>query len=81
LIIRLHGSFHDQYLKKFGENLKKIREAKGISQRALATSCNVDHSHISRIEKGKRILLFLPCLELAGALEVKPRKLLDFEIE
>jgi transcriptional regulator with XRE-family HTH domain len=75
------GSFHDQYLKRFGENLKKIREAKGISQRALASSCNVDHSHISRIEKGEKNITVLTILELAGALEVKPRKLLDFEID
>ena len=75
------GSFHDQYLKRFGENLKKIREAKGISQRALASSCNVDHSHISRIEKGEKNITVLTILELAGALEVKPKKLLDFEID
>ena len=73
------GSFHDQYLKRFGENLKKIREAKGISQRSLASSCNVDHSHISRIEKGEKNITVLTILELAGALEVKPKKLLDFE--
>ena len=75
------GSFHDQYLKRFGENLKKIREAKGISQRGLASLCNVDHSHISRIEKGDKNITVLTILELAGALEVKPKKLLDFEID
>lgn len=75
------GSFHEEYLKKFGENLKKIREAKGFSQRSLASSCNVDHSHISRIEKGEKNITVLTILELSSALEVKPRKLLDFEIE
>jgi len=75
------GTFHEEYLKKFGENLKKIREAKGFSQRALALSCNVDHSHISRIESGEKNITVLTILELANALEVKPRKLLDFETE
>lgn len=70
-----------EYLKKFGENLKSIREAKGISQRSLASSCTIDHSDISKIERGERNITVLTIVELANALEVKPRKLLDFETE
>jgi transcriptional regulator with XRE-family HTH domain len=70
-----------EYLKSFGENLKNIREAKGISQRNLASSCTIDHSDISKIEKGERNITILTVLELATALEVKPKKLLDFEID
>ena len=70
-----------EYLKNFGENLKKIREAKGISQRSLASSCNLDHSHISKIERGEKNITILTILELANALEVKPKKLLDFETD
>jgi len=68
------------YLKKFGENLKTIREGKGISQRELASLCVVDNSHISKIERGEKNITILTVLELATALEVKPKKLLDFEI-
>ena len=68
-----------EYLKSFGKNLKTIREAKGISQRGLASLCTIDHSDISKIEKGERNITLLTILELAEALEVKPRKLLDFE--
>lgn len=70
-----------EYLKQFGKHLKSVREAKGISQRSLATSCNVDHSHISKIERGEKNITILTILELANALEVKPKKLLDFEID
>jgi transcriptional regulator with XRE-family HTH domain len=70
-----------EYLKSFGENLKNIREAKGISQRSLASSCTIDHSDISKIEKGERNITILTVLELATALEVKPKKLLDFELD
>jgi transcriptional regulator with XRE-family HTH domain len=70
-----------EYLRSFGENLKNIREAKGISQRSLASSCTIDHSDISKIEKGERNITILTVLELATALEVKPKKLLDFEID
>lgn len=74
-------NLQQEYLKQFGKHLKSMREAKGISQRSLATSCNVDHSHISKIERGEKNITILTVLELANALEVKPRRLLDFEVE
>lgn len=40
------------YLKAFGENLKKIREQKKITQAQLAIDCDFDVSVISRIERG-----------------------------
>ena len=70
-----------EYLKKFGQNLKAIREDKGMSQRNLAATCTIDHSDISKIEKGERNITILTILELANALEVKPKKLLDFDFE
>lgn len=69
----------EEYLIKFGENLKKIRESKTISQRGLASLCNIDHSDISKIEKGQKNVTLLTVKELADALEVKPKRLLDFE--
>lgn len=68
-----------EYLKRFGENLKILRESKGLSQHALASLCAIDHSHISKIERGQKNITILTIKELAAALEVKPRKLLDFE--
>lgn len=67
-----------EYLIKFGENLKKIREAAGYTQRSLASNCKIDHSDISKMEKGDKNVTILTILELANALGVKPRKLLDF---
>ena len=72
---------NQEYLNGFGENLKNVREAKGLTQRGLASLCTIDHSDISKIEKGERNVTILTVLELANALEVKPRKLLDFEVE
>jgi transcriptional regulator with XRE-family HTH domain len=71
--------FDNVFLIKFGENLRKIRESTGQSQRALATLCTIDHSDISKIEKGERNITILTVLELATTLSVKPKKLLDFE--
>jgi len=44
--------------KKLGENLKKIRTKKDISQTALAETLGVDKSFVSNIENGKITLLF-----------------------
>ena len=39
--------------KKLGENLKKIRAMKNITQTALAELLDVDKSFVSNIENGK----------------------------
>lgn len=68
-----------EYLKKFGENLKQIRESKNLSQRSMSALCNIDHSDISKIENGEKNITLLTLHELAMALDIKPKKLLDFE--
>ncbi len=64
----------------FGKNLKRIRQSKKLSFRQLATRCNVDHSDISKIEKGKRDIQLSTLLELSKGLDVLPRELFDFEL-
>jgi transcriptional regulator with XRE-family HTH domain len=70
---------NQDYLKKFGENLKKARENKGYSLRSLAAECKIDHSDIAKMEKGEINITLLTVLELATALGIHPKKLLDFE--
>lgn len=70
---------NDPFLQKFGEHFKKIREGKNISQRELSSRCSIDHSNISKIERGETNITLLTLHELAEALEVKLKKLLDFE--
>ncbi len=75
---------HSNLLLTFGENLKKIRQEKGLSLRKMATLCNLDDSNISKIENGKfNIQLSMSTIfELAKGLNIKPKELLDFsEIE
>ena len=37
----------------FGSNLKKYRNQKGLSQRALDAQCGIDHAMLSRMENGQ----------------------------
>lgn len=68
-------------LKRLGLNIKKLREAKGLSFRELSYACEIDHSKISKIEKGQINITFTTILQLAKALETTPSELLltDFD--
>ncbi len=66
--------------KQFGENLKKIRTAKGLSLRALASNCDLDDSNISKIEQGKFDIQLSTLFELAKGLGVEPNCLLEFDV-
>jgi transcriptional regulator with XRE-family HTH domain len=68
-----------EYLKKFGANLKAQRKARDLSLRKLAASCNIDHSDIAKMEKGQINITILTIRELAQALQIHPKKLLDLE--
>tara|TARA_B110000211_G_C14084589_1_gene556093 strand:+ start:3877 stop:4104 length:228 start_codon:yes stop_codon:yes gene_type:complete len=38
---------------KIGENIKKIRKAKGLNQAQLARNCGMDRQHMEKIENAK----------------------------
>jgi DNA-binding XRE family transcriptional regulator len=44
---------NEQILKSIGDNIRKIRDSKNISQQELADHSNVAKSTIHRIENGK----------------------------
>src|SRR5260221_37561 len=67
-------------LKKFGENLRKLRKDKGLSLREMSYACSIDNSKIAKIEKGMINITFTTLLQLAVALEAHPSSLVDYEI-
>lgn len=54
------------------ETLKKARQAKGLSQRALGKKVGVPQSHISKIESGLVDLQASSLIEIARSLELEP---------
>ena len=68
-------------MKKFGENLRKLRKAKGLSLREMSYACSIDNSKIAKIEKGMINITYTTLLQLAIALELPPRSLVDYEME
>jgi transcriptional regulator with XRE-family HTH domain len=63
---RLQGS-HGKYP---ANNLKALRESRGLSQKTLGRLAGIDDSHISKIEKGKRALSTYHMARLKGPLGV-----------
>jgi transcriptional regulator with XRE-family HTH domain len=63
-------------LKVFGQNVRRIRLEKGLSQRKLSALCEIDNADISRMENGEINVTLNTVVQLAEALEVPYMKLL-----
>ena len=62
--------------KKLGENLKKLRLKKKLSQGDLAKKLDVDRAYISNIENGRMNPTLSTLEKIAGALRVSSSELL-----
>lgn len=56
---------------ELGSLIKKVREAKGLSQKELALSCNMDQAQYSRIENGKTDPAFSAVARIAKGLGIE----------
>ncbi len=57
-------------LKVFGGNVKKYREAQGISQEAFAERCGLHRTYISAVERQRRSISLNNIQKIADALEI-----------
>lgn len=68
-----------QQLIAFGNNLRRLRLARGLTQEQLAFLSGLNRSYYTEIETGKRNISLLNMLRLAYILDVKPGALLEFD--
>lgn len=66
----------NQLARLFGENVKKQRKRRGISQEDLAHVCGIDRSYMSRVERGIVRITLEKVYIIALALQCKPEDLL-----
>ena len=67
----------DTVLKKFGANVRVQREARKLSQEALAEKADLDRTYIGGVERGERNLSILSALRIAKALKTSVAGLCD----
>lgn len=70
--------YKEDFLKDFGANFGKIRQAKNLSFRSLSQKCDLDYADLNKIEKGNRNITLSTIVELAKGLDIHPKKLFDF---
>jgi len=66
----------DKISKQLGQNMKRIRAKKGMSQGDIARALEVDRGYISNIENGKKNPTLATIQKLANALGVSADELL-----
>ena len=68
----------EQLKKKVGQRIVELRSQKGWSQSDLARACNKDRQALEKLENGKVNPTMYSLLEIAKALEVSLKELVDF---
>ena len=62
---------------KLGQNLRKIRTNKKMTQGDLASALNVDRAYISNIENGRMNPTLSTLEKIAGVLKISIKNLVD----
>jgi transcriptional regulator with XRE-family HTH domain len=66
-----------EILIKFGNRVRELRKAKGLSQEAFASLCGLDRTYISGIERGVRNISLNNLFVLAKALQISVSELMQ----
>ena len=67
------------FLKKIGQRIKEMREAKGLSQQELAAKLDYEKSNMSRLESGRVNPRITTLQNVADALKITLPELLDID--
>lgn len=59
-----------------GENVRRLRHARGLTQEQLAFEAKIDLTYVGGIERGRRNPSLLVLVRIASALSVEPATLL-----
>ncbi|RTL55979.1 MAG: XRE family transcriptional regulator [Sphingobacteriales bacterium] len=71
---------NEAYCKAFGQQLRKLREGKGISMRGLAADAEIEYSQLSKIERGVINTTISTVYALAQALDIPVKDFFDFKL-
>lgn len=61
--------------RQFGNILRKIREARGLSQEEFAERCNISRAYYGRLERGEHSITLDLCRKISDATELSMSEL------
>ena len=64
-----------------GENIKKARKMRKLSQNKLADLLNISREHLAKIETARRGISLNLLFQMADILEISEKDLFDFELK
>lgn len=67
----------DQRLVAFGQRVRELRKAKGLSQEAFADISGIDRSYMGHIERGEKNVTLIKVFQISDALGTHPSELLS----
>ncbi|MBD8135091.1 helix-turn-helix transcriptional regulator [Bacillus sp. CFBP 13597] len=67
------------FLKLFGNKIRAVRKAKGLTQEELSERCGLQNTYIGGIERGERNISLQSVEKLAEGLSVAPFELFSFD--
>ena len=65
------------YLVKFGQRIRELRQKTGLSQEKFALMIGMDRTYFSSVESGKRNISLLIIKKIADGLEITVDKLFE----
>ena len=65
------------YLVKFGQRIRELRQKTGLSQEKFALMIGMDRTYFSSVESGKRNISLLNIKKIADGLEITVYKLFE----
>ena len=65
------------YLVKFGQRTRELRQKTGLSQEKFALMIGMDRTYFSSVESGKRNISLLNIKKIADGLEITVDKLFE----
>jgi ribosome-binding protein aMBF1 (putative translation factor) len=74
---RTHGQDVDTLQQQFGALIRRRRHEAGLGQEALADKATLHRTHVSLLERGKRMPTLIVVKKLAAALETTMASLME----
>lgn len=71
----------DIFITNFGVHIRQLREKKNMSQQDLANDCGMSKRQIGRIERGEINTTLGTIINIANALHIEPKELLDVVVK